>query len=282
MLSAALQFFATPFDLTRNLNTAERLARQAAAQGAQIVVLPELFNTGYVYTRRLSAFAEDDDGPTLRALTRWSAELGARIAGTLLLREGQSIFNVFVLVEPDGKIHKYRKQHPFLWERCYFEAGREPLIVETDLGRIGLMVCWDIAYRSVSEAYRGKVDLLLIASAPPRLHRAVLNFPLGRKVYLAQIMPALVRDRDAIDGWYAEAVAARAAWLGAPIVHAVMAGRFVTEMPFPRLSLLDGAPNAAPLPTRISDYLLPKVPLQLRMMERLLQPLADRYYRRNR
>jgi len=250
---AALQFFATPFDLARNLETVERLARAAAGQGAQIVVVPELFNTGYVYAPRLSALAETDDGPTLRHLVRLSAELKIHLAGPLLLREAGRIFNVFALVTAEGKIHKYRKRHPFLWEHCYFEAGREPLIAETAWGRIGLMTCWDIAYRDVSEAYRGRVDLLLHASAPPRFHRAVLNFPLGKKIYLAQLMPELLRDREAIDDWYLGAVAARARWIGAPIVHAVMAGRFVTEVPFPRLSFLAaalGRPRYWPLVSR--------------------------------
>jgi predicted amidohydrolase len=241
MRAAALQFFATPFDLTRNLETVERLARAAAEQGAQIVVLPELFNTGYVYTPRLFAFAEPEDGLTLRNLTRLSSELNVYLAGPLLLREGARVFNVFALVEPDGKVHKYRKQNPFLWERCYFEPGRGPLVVETGLGRIGLMTCWDIARREIVEAYRGRIDVLLIASAPPRFHRAVLNFPLGRRVYLAQMMPALLRDREVIDGWYLDEVAALADWLNVPIVHAVMAGRFVAEAPLPRLSFLAAA-----------------------------------------
>ena len=241
MKTAALQFLATPFDLSRNLETAERLIRAAAAQGAQVIVLPELFNTGYAYTPRLFTFAEDDDGLTLRHLRRLSAELQVHLAGPLLLREGGRVFNVFALVEPNGTTHKYRKRHPFLWERCYFEPGHEPLIAETSLGRIGLLTCWDIAYRDVSEPYRGHVDLLLMASAPPRFHRAVLNFPLGKKVYLAELMPALLRDRAAIDRWYLEDVAARAAWVGAPLVHAVMAGRFVAAVPFPRLSFLGAA-----------------------------------------
>ncbi len=256
MRAAAIQFFATPFDLNRNLQTAERLIRQAASQGAQIVVLPELFNTGYVYHKRLPAAAEGADtrsAPTLRWLTALSAELNIIIAGTLLLREQTSevletsevynseVYNVFALAEPGGKIHRYRKQHPFLWERLYFEAGHEPVIADTALGRIGLMVCWDIAHPRVWEQYRGQVDVMLIASSPPRFHRAVLNFPLGKRVYLAEMMPTLLRQREAIDRWYFEDVAARAAWLGSPVVHAVMAGRFVTEIPFPRLSFWLGA-----------------------------------------
>ena len=252
MRAAALQFFATPFDLNRNLQTADRLIRQAASQGAQVAVLPELFNTGYVYNKRLPLAAEGADmqsAPTLHWLTALSTELNIIIGGTLLLREKKTsevsktseVYNTFALVEPGGKIHRYRKQRPFLWEHCYFEAGRGPLIVETALGRIGLMVCWDIAHERVWEQYRGKVDMMLIASSPPRFHRAVLNFPLGKRVYVAEMMPTLLRQRETIDRWYFEDVASRAAWLGSPVVHAVMAGRFVTEIPFPRLSFWLGA-----------------------------------------
>lgn len=238
---SAIQFSSTPFALARNLETAERLIRAAAAQGAQLIVLPELFNTGYVYTPRLFAAAETEDGPTLRWLLSLSAELKIYLAGSLLLREGAHIFNTFALVTPEGKIHKYRKQYPFLWEYCYFEAGREPVVVETEWGRIGFLVCWDLMQRPAWEAYRGRVDLLLAASAAPRLHRAVLNFPLGKKIYLAQMMPSLLRDREALDQWDAQGLAARAAWLGAPVIHATMAGRFVTEVPFPRLSFFAAA-----------------------------------------
>lgn len=241
MRAAATQFFATPFDRHRNLQEAERLIRSAVAYGAKVVVLPELFNTGYVFGKQLFTAAEPTNGETLRWMGTLSAQLKTHIAGSLLLREDDHLFNAFVLVEPDGKAHRYHKQHPFLWERCYFEPGHGPMIVETEIGRIGLMVCWDIAHRAVWESYRGKVDLLLVASSPARFHRAVLNFPEGKRIYLAEMMPGLLRDREAIDRWYAEDLAARAAWLGAPVVHSVMAGRFVAEVPFPRLSFFAGA-----------------------------------------
>ena len=238
MIAAALQFFATPFARDHNLETAERLIRQAAGQGAQIVVLPELFNTGYIYSPKLFAAAEAEAGPTTIWLSGLSRELGALIGGTILRREGGRLFNTFVLAAPDGALHHYRKQNLFLWERCYFEPGRAPLIVETPLGRLGLMICWDIARPAIWESYRGQMDALLLASAPPRLHRAVLNFPLGKKVYLAELLPALLREREALDEVYGADLGQRAAWLGAPIVSSVMAGRFVAQVPLPRLSFL--------------------------------------------
>ncbi|HKZ69095.1 MAG TPA: carbon-nitrogen hydrolase family protein [Anaerolineales bacterium] len=236
MRAAAVQFFATPFALERNLQTVERLAREAAARGAQLIVLPELFNTGYTYTPRLPSAAETIEGPTFTWLKRLSTELKVVLGGAMLFRDAATVCDEFVLVEPDGKIHRYRKQHPFLWERCYFRAGCEPIIAETSVGRLGLLVCWDIAFRSAWEAYRGKVDAILISSAPPRFHRAVLNFPKARKVYVAELVPELLRHREVIDDWYSGEVGRGAAFVGAPVVHSTMAGRFVTALPFPRLS----------------------------------------------
>ena len=234
---ATLQFFATPFNLARNLDTAERLARAAATQGARLIVLPACFNTGYVFTPRLSAAMETDKGATTQWLKHLSAELNVLIGGALLRRVGDHIFNTFVLVEPNGQTHAYPQQHPFLWEKCYFEAGHERLIATTEWGRIGLLIGWDAARHSVIKAYRGQVDMMLMASALPRFHRAVLNFPLGKKVYLAQLTPGLLRHREVIDDWYTGGVATNAALIGAPLVHSAMAGRFVTELPRPRLSL---------------------------------------------
>ena len=242
MRAATLQLFATPFNRDRNLATAARLARQAAGQGAQLLVLPGLFNTGCVYSPRLTQAAEDDAGPSVTWLREQSAALGAHLAGSLLLRRPRGqVHNAFVLAAPDGALHTYHQRYPFFWEGCYFEAGSQPLIVATVLGRLGLLAGWDVAQPAAWASYAGQVDAVLIASAPARFHRAVLNFPGAQKAYLAQLMPALLRERDALDGLYSAHVAACAAALGVPVVHAVMAGRFVSPLPFPRLSLLGAA-----------------------------------------
>ena len=240
---AVVQFFATPVALERNLQTAERLVRAAAASGAQVIVLPELFNIGYVYTPHLSQVAEAEDGPTTQWLTRLSDELQILIGGALLLRVKTSevfktseVYDTFVLVEPGGKSHRYRKQHPFVWEHCFVESGQEPGIVETGLGRIGLLIGWDAAFRSAWAALRGRVDLVLISSAPPRWHRAVLNFPAAKKVYVADLVPEVLASRDEIDDWFLGGLGQGAAWVESPVVSAMMAGRFVSALPLARLS----------------------------------------------
>src|SRR5947209_3087175 len=221
---AALQLFSTPFDRERNLATAARLARAAVAQGARLLVLPGLFNTGYVYSPRLTQTAEDEGGPTLTWLREQSAALGAHLGGSLLLRQAGRVHNVFVLAAPDGQLHQYRQRHPFLWEHCYFEPGAQPVVADTALGRLGLLLGWDAARPAAWAGYAGRVDAVLIASAPARFHRAVLNFPGGQKAYLAQLMPALLRQRDALDSLFSTHIAACAAALSVPVVQAGMAG----------------------------------------------------------
>jgi predicted amidohydrolase len=220
---------------------AARQAQAAAAGGARLLVLPELFNTGSVYTPRLAAAAEDESGPTLAWLKAQSAGLGITIGGALLLRHGGRAYNTFVLAEPDGRLHQYRQRHPFLWEHNYFSSGSHPVVAATAVGRLGLLVGWDAAHPRAWAGYAGRVDAVLIASAAPRFHRAVLNFPGAHKVYLSQLLPALLRQRDILDGLYSTQLAACAAALGVPVVHAAMAGRFVTALPHPRLSLLAAA-----------------------------------------
>ena len=243
MRVAALQLFATPFDRERNTATAGRLARAAVEQGAQLLVLPELFNLGYVYNPRLTQSAEDEGGPTVTWMRAQSAALGAHLAGSLLLRRAGRVTDAFVLAAPDGGLHIAEKRHPFLWERCYFEPGSGPAIAETALGRLGLLVGWDAVHPASRSwaALAGRVDTVLVASAAVRWHRAVLNFPGAHKVYLAQLMPALLRERDALDELYSSHLAACAASLGVPVLQAVMAGRFVTQLPLARFSLLCAA-----------------------------------------
>lgn len=236
MRAAALQFFATPFDLARNLDTAERLAREAAAQGARLIVLPACFNTGYVYSPRLPAAAETESGPTTAWLKRLSAELNVWLGGAMLRQVGARVVNTLVLAEPGGSLHLHQQQRPRLWENHYFTAGAAPQLVTTALGRVGLLIGWDLAQRPVLDAYQGQVELLVMSSALPRFHRAVLNFPLGRKIYLAQLMPSLLRQRAAIDDELADNLTAGAECMGAPLIHAALAGRFVSELPRPRLS----------------------------------------------
>ena len=131
-------------DVQANLENAERLLNNA---DADLFVLPELFNSGYLFQsmdelERLSESASD--GSTSRLLQRIAAEKKCHIVAGFAERSGDSFFNSAMLVGPDGYMTTYRKIHLFNTEKDWFSPGDKPFFV-VDIGRakIGMMICFD-------------------------------------------------------------------------------------------------------------------------------------------
>ncbi len=175
MRAAAVQLNSTD-DKARNLATAERLVRAAAADGAGLVALPEKWNL-LSGGEELVAGAEPLDGPSLGAARAWARELGIHLlAGSVSERApGGRAFNTSVLVGPGGEdVAVYRKIHMFdvdvggvaYRESEHEEAGEE--IVTAPLGdlTLGLSVCYDLRFPELFRilAVRG-ARLLAIPSA---------------------------------------------------------------------------------------------------------------------
>ena len=165
MRAAAIQLNSTG-DKARNLETAERLVRAAAGDGAELAVLPEKWNLLGDSATQLAG-AEPLDGPTISAARAWARELGIHlIAGSIAERvEGQEkAFNTSTLIGPDGELEaRYRKIHMFdvdvggvvYRESDHDEPGDEvvsaPLGAPLDGVTVGLTVCYDLRF---PELYR--------------------------------------------------------------------------------------------------------------------------------
>jgi predicted amidohydrolase len=158
---AAVQLNSTE-DKERNLEVAERLLRDAAADRAELVCLPEKWNV-LGGSKALLEGAEPLDGPTLVATRAWARELGIHlVAGSIAERaEGQErLFNTSVLIDPRGEdIATYRKIHMFdvevegvAYRESEHEQGGDE-IVTAPLGEVelGLTVCYDLRF---PELYR--------------------------------------------------------------------------------------------------------------------------------
>jgi predicted amidohydrolase len=119
----------------------------AAAGAADLVIFPELFNTGYVFRSRREAWALGEDavrGPTGRALAAFCREHGTAAVGGLCERRGRELFNSAVWAGPRGVCGVYRKVHLFARERRWFAPGREPWpVFRVGAARVGLMICFD-------------------------------------------------------------------------------------------------------------------------------------------
>lgn len=114
---------------------------------ADLLVLPELFNTGYLFTSKeeaLSCSEEIPGGKTTQFLCAMARERGVIIAGGVAEKSGDRIFNSAVLVSPDGYIGRYRKVHLFFEEKLWFDPGDEGFAVyDTGSCKVGIMICFD-------------------------------------------------------------------------------------------------------------------------------------------
>ncbi|SEL37185.1 nitrilase-related carbon-nitrogen hydrolase [Streptacidiphilus jiangxiensis] len=130
-----------------NRAAARDAIERAAAAGAEVVVLPELTNSGCIFhdAAEAAAAAEPLDGPTVADWTAAARRHRLVIVGGLCERDGDGLIrNSAVLVDQTGLRAVHRKAHFFGGEQEFFVAGDElPPVVETSVGRIGVMVCYD-------------------------------------------------------------------------------------------------------------------------------------------
>jgi predicted amidohydrolase len=134
-------------ELDGNLAQAVRWATAAATEGADLIVLPELASSGYVFrdAEEAQRCAEDpDDGPTVRALRDVCAAHGCHIVAGLNERDGDCRHNSAILVGTDGRLATYRKLHLYFDEQSWFEAGDELPIVDLPFGKVGIIICYDL------------------------------------------------------------------------------------------------------------------------------------------
>lgn len=260
---AVTQMDPRPAPLEERLRRAGRLVAQAAAQGAALAVLPELFNTGYVYDECNDALAEPEDGPTPAWLRQMAARYNLHLGGALLLREGDEIYDSLLLAAPDGRTWRYDKRYPWAWERAYFRPGRGVTIAETALGRIGMLVCWDVAHRELWQAYAGQVDLMLVSSCPPDISQSVYIFPDGSRITLAQAGRQVAKIAGSAELTFGAMLDEQAAWLGVPLLNAMGTGHFSSPVPRPAALLL----SLLPQNPRLARYLFSRRggPFQVRL-----------------
>lgn len=160
----------------RNLVTCVARMEEAAAAGAQLLVLPECAIPGYMFESGDEAlpFAEEIPGPSTAALERECARLGIHVVCGLLERDGDALRNSAVLVGPDGLIGNYRKTHlPFLGVDRFVVPGDALPVFDTPLGRIGIEICYDLRFPEVTRT-------LALQGADIVAHPT--NFPMAAKM----------------------------------------------------------------------------------------------------
>jgi N-carbamoylputrescine amidase len=152
-VTVAATQFACSWDLDANLAQAEALVRRAARDGAQVILLQELFETPYFCieqdSRHLRLATTLRENRAVAVMTRLARELGVVLPVSFFERSGQACFNSVAVVDADGEVlGLYRKAHipngVGYQEKTYFSPGDTGFRVwNTSFGRIGVGICWD-------------------------------------------------------------------------------------------------------------------------------------------
>jgi predicted amidohydrolase len=147
---ACIQMAAEFTETEQNLAHAEELILEACANGANLLILPEVFNVNPTYESRAEVYTVAEpvpEGFTTQKLMALAKAKGVYICGSLLEQDGVDLYNTSILVGPEGLIGKYRKLHQCGAENYYLEPGDLGIpVFHTAIGKIALLICLDAYY----------------------------------------------------------------------------------------------------------------------------------------
>ncbi|MDW7660591.1 MAG: carbon-nitrogen hydrolase family protein [Bacillota bacterium] len=138
----------------KNLEKIEWLTQEATSNGANLIVLPELSISGYRVDEKFIEIAETlNNGESIKELSRISSENnGIWIYTTIpeLNTTEEKPYNTAIMVNSEGLVAYYRKVHLWGNEFNYFSAGNKTMVVDTPIGKVGMLVCFDISFPEIS------------------------------------------------------------------------------------------------------------------------------------
>jgi N-carbamoylputrescine amidase len=161
---AAAQMTCNDGDIAGNLAHAGEFVEMAKEARADILVFPEFMPEGFRLTEELWDIGEPTSGTSERWLMENARRTGMYIGASYLRSDGQDFYNTFALAAPDGTIAgRVDKENPSLWEAYFFRGGSGAHVIETELGRIGVGICFDNHVWQVAESIRAAgIDLMLM------------------------------------------------------------------------------------------------------------------------
>jgi predicted amidohydrolase len=225
---AAVQLHAVLGDVDANLAACETAVRQAAADGARVVALPEFFTSGVAYRLDVAEAAQSVDGPAVQAMLSWANSHDVAIAGSMLVRDPDGhVRNAHLLAGPDGLLGRHDKDLPTMWENALYAPGHDDGLLRASLlgssatrqpVDVGMALCWELTRSRTVRRLAGQVDLVLSGSG-------WWSVPQWRPRGLFAAWERANGDRAL------QAPADFARLVGAPVVHAAHVGDFDCPLP---------------------------------------------------
>ena len=166
-------------DKKHNFNIMKKNIKKAKKRGANLIIFPELSLTGYVNRDLTYELAEPIPGSAIRSLEEITKKEKVYVVFGMLERSEKAhavLYNTSVLLGPDGLIGKYRKMHlpthSVFEEKRYFRLGYEAPVFETNIGKLGLIICYDVFFPEICRLLRLRGSQLIICiSASPGARR---------------------------------------------------------------------------------------------------------------
>jgi len=167
-------------DKEANIKTMEKTITQAKRKGANLIIFPELALTGYVVRDLVYELAEPvPNGPSIQQILKVTKKQNVHIIFGMIERSIKAaaiLHNTAVLVGPNGFIGKYQKMHlpthSVFEEKRYFRPGYQTPVFETEIGKLGLIICYDIYFPEITRVMRLKgAQLIACISASPSVRR---------------------------------------------------------------------------------------------------------------
>lgn len=150
-------------DVDANMDNAKKIVEEAVNNGAELVLFPEFFTSGFAFNPKILDVVVQYEDPQIK-LSKWAQEYNVIIGGSYLKYNGEDTLNTFSLTFPDGQVFTHSKDIPTVYEHFCYNDGDENNVLETPIGNIGVALCWEqIRYNTVRRM-AGKVDLVLAGS----------------------------------------------------------------------------------------------------------------------
>ncbi len=199
-------------DKKHNINVMKKNIKRAKEKGANLVVFPELSLTGYLTRDLAYELAEPIPGPSIHSLEEVAKEDNIHMVFGMLEQSERAhavLYNTAVLLGPDGFVGEYRKMHlpthSVFEEKRYFRLGYEAPVFETELGKMGLTICYDMFFPEICRLLRlkGAQFIICISASPAVRSRFFEVFTAARAlentVFLAYVN--LVGVEDGLQFW---------------------------------------------------------------------------------
>ncbi|MFX1490625.1 MAG: carbon-nitrogen hydrolase family protein, partial [Promethearchaeota archaeon] len=175
----------------------------------------EFFTSAVAFHPKMLDVVRPIDGEPMQLLKMIAKKHDGIIGGSFIAQRNNESYNTFVLAFPDGSVYYHDKDQPTMWENCYYIGGTDDGILETNIGNIGAVLCWEFVRSRTATRLFNRVDLIVGGScwwSPPT------NTPTELREKNLELM--------------IETLAKFAKMLGVHVIHAAHAGEFTGERPF--------------------------------------------------